>query len=405
MRKLIFIAILLISFSISAQNRPQLFGGGGTGATINDTAGNGDTTVIWSADKSYDEFVLKLNAANSPMTGDATLTDATPTFILNDSDNAAGTAGSFANSSGGANDIIWSFGVEDSAGASTEYFQIDGVTETIDFLKPVTLPNAGVIRPAASTDGHTFIIQAYGTNGSNNPELKNVITCTNDTAATANNLPECSINNVDLSLPLLSGDLSTTGAVTGGTKSINIGTTEGADDNGSSDILFLTDSGETFTSEYIGMTLYNISDVSSCTIGTVDTTNFYCEGYSAGVSSGLTGGTDNDWDNGDLWGVGPGPRQSNAMFYISANGTVIHPSTAGYTAGYFAVGDVTVKVDPASDSMTLNFDASGTYTDPGAGDEVDGPGKNGAFIIFHNRSATEAESFGSRGAWVDGGAS
>jgi hypothetical protein len=68
----------------------------------------------------------------------------------------------------------------------------------------MTLSNAFVFKPAASTDGHTFIIQAYGTNGSNNPELKNVITCTNDTAATANNLPECSIDNVDLSLPVLS---------------------------------------------------------------------------------------------------------------------------------------------------------------------------------------------------------
>ena len=203
MKKLLLFVILLISASVYAGD-PAIHGGGGTGATINDAAGNGDTTVVWSADKSYDEFVLKLNAANSPMTGDATLTDATPTFILNDSDNAAGTAGSFANSSGGANDMIWSFGVEDSTGESTEYFQIDGVTETIDFLKPITLPNAGVIRPAASTDGHTFIIQAYGTDGSNNPELKNVITCTNDTAATANNLPECSIDNVDLSLPVLS---------------------------------------------------------------------------------------------------------------------------------------------------------------------------------------------------------
>lgn len=306
------------------------------------------------------------------------------------------------NNSEKADDTAYGVSWDGSKKAATQNALYDIISA---FTTQMTLSNAFVFKPAASTDGHTFIIQAYGTDGSNNPELKNVITCTNDTAATANNLPECSIDNVDLSLPLLSGDLSTTGAVTGGTKSINIGTTEGADDNGSSDILFLTDSGETFTSEYIGMTLYNISDVSSCTIGTVDTTNFYCEGYSAGVSSGLTGGTDNDWDNGDLWGVGSGPRQSNAMFYISANGTVIHPSTADYTAGYFEVGNVTVKVDPASDSMTLNFDASGTYTDPGAGDEVDGPGTNGAFIIFHNRSATEAESFGSGGAWADGGAS
>ncbi len=124
-KKILLLGILLTVGSLALNAQPPNTGGpigggggggGGTGATINDTAGNGDTTVVWSADKSYDEFVLKLNAANSPMTGDATLTDATPTFILNDSDNAAGTAGSYANSSGGANDIIWSFGVEDSAG-------------------------------------------------------------------------------------------------------------------------------------------------------------------------------------------------------------------------------------------------------------------------------------------------
>jgi hypothetical protein len=155
MKKLLLIlCVLFIPGLISAQNHPQIYGGG---ATINDAAGNGDTTVIWSADKSYDEFVLKLNAANSPMTGDATLTDATPTFILNDSDNAAGTAGSYANSSGGANDIIWSFGVEDSTGASTEYFQIDGVTETIDFLKPVTLASGWSITGTTSGGQYMFL--------------------------------------------------------------------------------------------------------------------------------------------------------------------------------------------------------------------------------------------------------
>jgi hypothetical protein len=50
MRKLIFIAILLISFSISAQNRPQLFGGGGTGGgtgtfAVTDITGQTDDTT------------------------------------------------------------------------------------------------------------------------------------------------------------------------------------------------------------------------------------------------------------------------------------------------------------------------------------------------------------------------
>jgi hypothetical protein len=77
-----------------------------------------------------------------PMTGDLTITQATPDIVLNDSDDAAGTASINANSSGGANDVILTIGVEDSTGASTPYIEIDGVSETVDFLKPITI--AGV---------------------------------------------------------------------------------------------------------------------------------------------------------------------------------------------------------------------------------------------------------------------
>ena len=63
---------------------------------------------------------------------------------MKDSDNAPGTGGLFANSSGGANDIILSIGVEDSTGESTVYAEIDGVSETIDLLKPVAIAAAGV---------------------------------------------------------------------------------------------------------------------------------------------------------------------------------------------------------------------------------------------------------------------
>lgn len=93
------------------------------------------------------------------LTGDATLTDATPTFICNDSDNAAGTCGFYANSSGGANDIIWSFGVEDSTGASTPYFEIDGVTETVDFLKPVTLTSGWSITGTTSGGQYLYLLE------------------------------------------------------------------------------------------------------------------------------------------------------------------------------------------------------------------------------------------------------
>lgn len=64
---------------------------------------------------------------------------ADPTMEFKDSDNAAGTAKIYGNSSGGANDIIMYIGVEDSTGESTNYVEIDGVSETIDALKPVVL--------------------------------------------------------------------------------------------------------------------------------------------------------------------------------------------------------------------------------------------------------------------------
>ena len=83
---------------------------------------------------------IEANTANwddSPMTGDPTVTDSTPTQTLQDSDDAPGTAGSFANSSGGVNDMVWCFGVEDSSGESTEYFCFDGVNERIEMKMPL----------------------------------------------------------------------------------------------------------------------------------------------------------------------------------------------------------------------------------------------------------------------------
>src|SRR5574343_563018 len=79
-----------------------------------------------------------------PMTGDLTIQQATPDIILNDSDDAAGTASIKANSSGGTNDIVLTIGVEDSSGAGTAYIEVDGVSETVDLLKPVAIAAAGV---------------------------------------------------------------------------------------------------------------------------------------------------------------------------------------------------------------------------------------------------------------------
>jgi hypothetical protein len=80
-----------------------------------------------------------VSLVNAEITGDPTITDTTPTLNLRDSNDAAGTAEIGAGSSGGANDTILSLRTEDSTGENTEYVQIDGVSETVDIIKPLVL--------------------------------------------------------------------------------------------------------------------------------------------------------------------------------------------------------------------------------------------------------------------------
>ena len=70
------------------------------------------------------------------LTADSTLTDASPLFTLQDSDDAAGEGRIAAISSGGDNDIIFYLATEIST-VTTDFIELDGVTETIDLLKPV----------------------------------------------------------------------------------------------------------------------------------------------------------------------------------------------------------------------------------------------------------------------------
>jgi len=189
------------------------------------------------------------------------------------------------------------------------------------------------------------------------------------------------------------------------TNSVILTNCEGAQDDGASgsNLLFMTDDGESFPVDgLIGMTLYNITDVSSCTIGDNDADDVYCVGYSVGVSSGLSGGTDDDWDDGDVWAIAPGPKQSGMIFYINAATTILHPSTAGYTAGYYSTGANVIKVDPQSSSMQFTLNGAPTGTN---GEELDSPGAAGDFIMIHNQSATVGVTLGRSGTWIDGGES
>ena len=66
---------------------------------------------------------------------------ATPTMTFSDSDNAAGTAYIYGNSSGGTNAIVMSLGVEIADGTeNTNFLQLNGAsTGSIDILKPILL--------------------------------------------------------------------------------------------------------------------------------------------------------------------------------------------------------------------------------------------------------------------------
>lgn len=92
---------------------------------------------------------------NKPVvaTSFSTGSSADPTLTLSDSDNAAGTAKIYGISGGGDNDIIMYLGVE-IAGTTTDFIEIDGVSETIDLLKPVvtssTVTAGGAVVPASA---------------------------------------------------------------------------------------------------------------------------------------------------------------------------------------------------------------------------------------------------------------
>lgn len=201
----------------------------------------------------------------------------------------------------------------------------------------------------------------------------------------------------------LTGALTITGRIKSGSyitglmEPIVITTASGVQDGGN-DQAILTDSGESFTVDsYIGMTLYNVTDGSSCTVLDNDGTTITCT---------LTGGTDNNWDDGDVWQVGPGPAQSGDWFYVVAASTIRHPATVGYVVCYESDAAAILTIDMASDSMIFQGTLNTAVEALSAGNAIDSSGSTtGDYMCLHNKSATEAQGKGKRGTWVDGGAS
>lgn len=77
--------------------------------------------------------------AAGTFTSITTSASADPTITLADSDNAAGTGKIYANSGGGSNDVILYIGVEAGGSENVSFIEVDGVSETVDMLKPVVL--------------------------------------------------------------------------------------------------------------------------------------------------------------------------------------------------------------------------------------------------------------------------
>lgn len=192
-------------------------------------------------------------------------------------------------------------------------------------------------------------------------------------------------------------NLVTAGYVTGGTRPVVISSPSGTHD-GTSGASALSDSGESFTTNaYVGTTLYNITDGSSGTVTANTATT---------ITATLTGGTDNDWDTGDVWQVGPGPKQGGSWIYVTNAGTIRHPAAVGYAACYESDAAAILKVDMASDSMIFQGVLDTAVVALDAGDSIVSSGSTtGDFMCIHNKSATEAQGKGKRGTWVDGGAS
>jgi hypothetical protein len=260
----------------------------------------------------------------------------------------------------------------------------------------MTMANGADFRVATTTDGHKFTIPVYDNTSAG---WQDCLSFVNGTTGNFGVLLEsgCSLLGLSsLDLPESTGDILTTGTLSGLTNVVTIAKTSGfTEDGGSDSNTVATDSGESLVSDaYIGMEIYNITDGSSCTVTDNDGTTWTCDG--------LAGGSDQLFQDGDVIGLGPGPRQSGTMFFVSGATTIYHPATVGYMAGYFANGANVIKVDVGSAAMTLNFSDDGTYTDPTAGVSVDGDGTNGDFIIFLNQSATEAQSLGVNGSWATG---
>jgi len=346
-----YLVCFLVFISISANAGPW-GGGGGTGTAL---APADIVAYTNDASPTDDDLLPTVNDPTSPALRKVTLA-ALKTYIL-------GAALSPAlGGTGVANDVASTITI---SGAF-------GLTLTISADTSLALPTGGTV---LSDDGSAWSDEH--------------VLCA-ETTAGEKRVKSCGAK-IDLSTTI-SQNVETSGYLAGKMRAIIVAVPSGVQDGGD-DAALMTDGGIDLGADtLIGMTVYNVTDGSSCTITDNAATTITCT---------LTGGTDNNWDNNDVWQVGPGPAQSGSLFYVGSAGTIRHPATVGYLAGYYTTAAAAVIINPASDSMVIT-NATASAID--AGDCVDSPATAGSYIFLHNASAILAYTLGKNGTYTDGGA-
>ena len=138
----------------------------------------------------------------------------------------------------------------------------------------------------------------------------------------------------------------------------------GTHDGGDNQVAVLTDSTATWTADaYVGMTVLNLTDGSSGTIADNDATT---------VTATLTGGTENDWDNGDDYDIVYQETQADGVFlrggYCYAAG---HAGTGNVFNGNYIFGNAG---DGMENQITTTVNAENNWWGDASGPGPVGPG-------------------------------
>jgi hypothetical protein len=330
---------------------------------------NCGTNCTWDATNDeidVDDAFLTNNAADS-------MTAAAPGLTLEDSDDAAGT-GELVFASANTQDIVGSIKV-DVAGSATSYMEIDGVTETVDVLKPLVLDSI-------------------------------------DTSGAA----DIDIGSADVTDVTILTDGGADSLTIGGNADADYGITFDSDNNDLT-ILWEEDNAEleikdntadheelvidldTATDNEIGIGTTNPSGVTQLSFGAL---NMVTTGSIAGrIPIGTTITGNQSLNTSDLHGK---------FYMVTAACTITldAASDAGYGASVmFFVRDGTETVIIEIDgSDKINLDGSALD----AGDTIDSPGSAGDWVTLMSVTDTDGSGtdgwlvLGKSGTWTDGGA-